>query len=1024
MTSFPSWWRPADPEPEPVAEAGIWEELKAVLDMQQFKPARAGGIVVGELTDRSGHHYILKNRSSRSYLRLSPEEYWVWERLDGRTSVQRLVLAYFMQYRAFAYPLIVALLERLRQADMLSETPRRMYAEISAAIQKQSLLYKLSWPAHAFFNKEFAIRNLDEHIGRIYRYGGWLLFTLPLQVGFALLTLIGLALFVLLARDPQYNLLSLNTAIQLGLLAYIPFVVHEFGHAITAKHYGCEVDRGGLKMEYGLPAAFVDTTDVWMFDKRTRLAVTWAGPYTGYLLGGACAILVYFSPGMPPATAVLLLHIALAGIFTTTLNLLPLLKMDGYYLLSDALEIPRLRERSLEFITRSLGHKIRSPKEWTREEKVFLVYGITAVLSTVYFIWASISFWDSQASRSASELLNLSADIGAQLANIGIILLAASTIVYTLVLLASNAGRAMHWLQTRGVLSTRWRAAAVILFGAAALTVLPHIFLPTLASGVILVLGMAAFITAAWRGLVLFQRMHGSVHAGMWLWAAAGALIGLGGFAGQVNPAWAQSSLAAQAAGMLIFLGLFLFAGRLLSGLQGSWRAISLLLIALGLGAWTASMVVPAEMRTLAGALILGGTLHWDARPGVSAKPADLKTGGSTREKMTRAVREISAVILAEVRLDFGLKTKKRIESGVYKPAGSRIDQVEFNSTMTSMTPSDYGSVMALALERLLASVTRAGGRTYAWRMLAFGYDRLNWELKEILEDHILKYVTYARGLSSALEQDRNDFADMIRSVPIFAGISQTDTDLLGKRFQPIHFIRGEDIVRAGETGDTFYILRAGRVDVLSADGEKLNTLKRGDYFGEGSLLTDQKRSATVRAVTPVEVLALKKSDFDRLIRDQFSFDEQARAEFQRLGVLRQIPLFEHFDGRELRQVSRKLETITCQAGETIFKQGEPGDSLYIIQSGAVSVQIDAVERARLGTGEYFGEIALLMDTPRTATVVARQPTTLLRLSGEEFAALIKDSTAMKQAIERTSSRRVLSNAYWVRGDQLAELPA
>jgi len=78
-------------------------------------------------------------------------------------------------------------------------------------------------------------------------------------------------------------------------------------------------------------------------------------------------------------------------------------------------------------------------------------------------------------------------------------------------------------------------------------------------------------------------------------------------------------------------------------------------------------------------------------------------------------------------------------------------------------------------------------------------------------------------------------------------------------------------------------------------------------------------------------------------------------------------------------------------------------------------VQINAEERATLGVGEYFGEIALLMDMPRTATIVAMQPAILLELKAEDFQELVRDSSATKQALERASSRRVLSNERWDR---------
>jgi CRP-like cAMP-binding protein len=91
------------------------------------------------------------------------------------------------------------------------------------------------------------------------------------------------------------------------------------------------------------------------------------------------------------------------------------------------------------------------------------------------------------------------------------------------------------------------------------------------------------------------------------------------------------------------------------------------------------------------------------------------------------------------------------------------------------------------------------------------------------------------------------------------------------------------------------------------------------------------------------------------------------------------------------------------------------GDRFYIVEAGEVAVQRtledgQVEEVARLGPGEYVGEIALLMGLTRVATVVAREPTTLLTLSAGDFDELIRSSQGVHNALERTGSRRILLN--------------
>lgn len=118
--------------------------------------------------------------------------------------------------------------------------------------------------------------------------------------------------------------------------------------------------------------------------------------------------------------------------------------------------------------------------------------------------------------------------------------------------------------------------------------------------------------------------------------------------------------------------------------------------------------------------------------------------------------------------------------------------------------------------------------------------------------------------------------------------------------------------------------------------------------------------------------------------------------------------------------LAARLTRSEVSQGDAVFEQGAPGDCFYIIESGRVGVRINGVERAILGAGEYFGEMALLSDAPRAASVRALQPTTLLRLSGEDFNELARHDSGVKQALERARSRRVLSNERWLRENALA----
>jgi hypothetical protein len=101
--------------------------------------------------------------------------------------------------------------------------------------------------------------------------------------------------------------------------------------------------------------------------------------------------------------------------------------------------------------------------------------------------------------------------------------------------------------------------------------------------------------------------------------------------------------------------------------------------------------------------------------------------------------------------------------------------------------------------------------------------------------------------------------------------------------------------------------------------------------------------------------------------------------------LLRADPIFAPLSIATIEGLAVQLERRGAAAGETIVAQGERGDAFFIVERGAVEVLVDGEERRHIGAGGSFGEIALLHDVPRTATIRALQATELRTLSRERF---------------------------------------
>ena len=109
-----------------------------------------------------------------------------------------------------------------------------------------------------------------------------------------------------------------------------------------------------------------------------------------------------------------------------------------------------------------------------------------------------------------------------------------------------------------------------------------------------------------------------------------------------------------------------------------------------------------------------------------------------------------------------------------------------------------------------------------------------------------------------------------------------------------------------------------------------------------------------------------------------------------RLGLLRTIPLFSGCSKRELADVDAAVVDLNIKAGDVLMREGRPGREAYIIVSGDASVSVRGEQIARLGPGDFFGEMAVLLAAPRSATVTALSPMHVLVLTPRDLLGLLR----------------------------------
>jgi putative peptide zinc metalloprotease protein len=411
---IPDLWREAGAETLIVARPAldVWEEVSSSRDFATTRPVRRLGWALKQMTTSRGEtYYVLKNLREGTYLHLSQEELFVWNLLDGSYTVQDLAVAYMAEFKTLAISSLLAFLSQLQEKGFLTTQRTNVYSQLEASLNGRGVADWIGSVVRTFLRRGFPIRGVDPFITRTYQAGIKYIYSLPVQIALLLCAVLGFVAFAYLLIVGRYPIVkSVSGSLSLGLVGLfvgrmITTLIHEGGHAYTCKHFGREVHKAGVMIYFGAPAMYVDTSDIWMEKRARRILTTWAGPYCGLIIGGAASLVAVFSPLVP--LNAFLFQLACLAIIDSLLNLNPLLKWDGYYILMDWLEMPRLRERALGFVFRGgLLGKLKRRKRFSREERVFAVYGLLSGLWTVFVISSSIGLYGKRLFDAISGLFH------------------------------------------------------------------------------------------------------------------------------------------------------------------------------------------------------------------------------------------------------------------------------------------------------------------------------------------------------------------------------------------------------------------------------------------------------------------------------------------------------------------------------------------------------------------------------------------------------------------------------------------
>jgi CRP/FNR family transcriptional regulator, cyclic AMP receptor protein len=131
----------------------------------------------------------------------------------------------------------------------------------------------------------------------------------------------------------------------------------------------------------------------------------------------------------------------------------------------------------------------------------------------------------------------------------------------------------------------------------------------------------------------------------------------------------------------------------------------------------------------------------------------------------------------------------------------------------------------------------------------------------------------------------------------------------------------------------------------------------------------------------------------------------------EKVRIISRIPLFEACSQAELARIATITTQVDVPDGEVLIREGETGELFFVLVKGSAEVRKGTRRIATLGAGDFAGELALLTDAPRTATVTTTSPVTALRATRKGFSALLETSPRIQQKVLRALAGRLAPTA-------------
>ncbi len=262
---------------------------------------------------------------------------------------------------------------------------------------------------------------------------------------------------------------------------------------------------------------------------------------------------------------------------------------------------------------------------------------------------------------------------------------------------------------------------------------------------------------------------------------------------------------------------------------------------------------------------------------------------------------------------------------------------------------------------------------------------------------------------------NENVLVESLKKVPFMNELTLAQLHTLSEMCKFECFKKGESVFSEGEAGDKLYVVANGSVSVSCIDrsaapekNESSTSMKKrnvailisGNFFGEMALIVNIPRMATISALEELLVVSIAKTHFQNFLKVHPSLKEKMLKSFQtrmmEMFVSCNVPFFKGLSEDKMMGLADYFHTSETMPTDTvIFRQGDPPDKFYVVIFGEVQILMtdhNGVEKelGKYGAGSYFGELALILEEGRRATIKTTTSSVLMSISKSDFQEIFK----------------------------------